>query len=257
LLKNHIQRLRQQGKCQNDLSFGILITGDEETGGFNGAKKALEDIKTDFCIVLDGGGIEKIVVKEKGVIKLKFISRTKAVSSDIPWLEKNAVEKLIDDFIKLRTYFITSAPAHRHKALNINDIKIIKKCNGIPVCAEALLEIRYIESDNVEEMFAWMKNELHSKIIIESVEPVFPGGKSKYLNVLLNLSKKTRIGFEDGSNDARFLSKFGIKGIIWGADGDASQHTYDEHVNIESVFELYSLLDKFLQHCPFKIFKIL
>ncbi|MBU0769454.1 MAG: hypothetical protein KJ687_10215, partial [Proteobacteria bacterium] len=58
-----------------------------------------------------------------------------------------------------------------------------------------------------------------------------------------------RIGFEDGANDSRFLSQFGIKGIVWGADGNRSQHTPNEHVNIESVYELYALLDTFIKRC--------
>ncbi len=247
LLKNHLQRLQKQGKGQNDLSFGVLITGDEETGGFNGAKKALGEIQTDFCIALDGGGIEKIVFKEKGVVKVKLISRTKPVLRDMPWLGENAVEKLIDDFVKWKTHFITSAPVNRHKALIVNNIHTIESYRGIPVCAEAHLTIRFTESDDVEQMFTSMKNDLNSEIVIESVKPVFPGGESAHLQLLLNISERTRIGFEDGSNDARFLPKFGIKGIIWGADGDASQHTRNEHVNIETVFELYALLDEFLQ----------
>lgn len=247
LLKNHFRRLQKQGKSQDDLSLGVLITGDEETGGFNGAKKALGEIKTDFCIALDGGSIEKIAFKENGVVKVKLISRTKAVLRDMPWLGENAVEKLIDDFIKWRTYFITSAPAHQHKAMIVKDIHTIESYHGIPVCAEADLSIRFTESDNVEQMFTRMKNELHSKIVIESVKPVFPGGESEHLKLLLDIAKKTWIGFEDDSNDARFFSLFGIKGIIWGADGDASQHAPDEHVNIESVFKLYSLLDEFLR----------
>ncbi len=60
---------------------------------------------------------------------------------------------------------------------------------------------------------------------------------------------KTRVGFEDGANDARFLAQFGINGIVWGADGDCSRHTLNEHVNIESVYELYRILDEFMNSC--------
>jgi len=94
-----------------------------------------------------------------------------------------------------------------------------------------------------------MQNELYSDIIIEHVEPVFDGGASEHLKWLLDISKKTRIGFEDGANDSRFLSRFGIKGIVWGADGDRSQHTMDEHVAIDSIYELYGLLDTFVRRC--------
>jgi succinyl-diaminopimelate desuccinylase len=55
------------------------------------------------------------------------------------------------------------------------------------------------------------------------------------------------VGFEHGASDARFLSDHGIKGIVWGANGDLSQHSLNEHVNIDSVARLYELLDEFMK----------
>jgi len=54
------------------------------------------------------------------------------------------------------------------------------------------------------------------------------------------------IGCEHGASDARFLSAFGIPGIVWGADGDNSAHAVDEHVNIDSLLALHKILDDFL-----------
>ena len=105
LVKNHLKQLSKNGKTQTDLPFGVLITADEEIGGANGAKMALKKIKTDFSIALDGGSIEKIVVKEKGILRLKLIARGKAAHGARPWLGENAIENLIDDFQKLKKYF--------------------------------------------------------------------------------------------------------------------------------------------------------
>jgi len=249
LLKNNLQKLRKQGRGQKELPFGILITSDEEIGGFNGAKKILAGIQTDFCIVLDGGNIEKIVVKENGVARVKLMCRVKVNSGSKPWQEKNAVEKLMDDINTWETYFVKSAPENPHRAIVRNNIRSEKSRHGVPESAEACLEIRYTETDDLEKMFNTMQKELHSDIILENVEPLFSGGESEHLKLLLEISKKTRIGFEDGANDSRFLSQFGIKGIVWGADGNRTQHTPNEHVNIESVYELYVLLDAFMKRC--------
>jgi len=249
LLKNNLQQLRRQGRGQKELPFGILITSDEEIGGFNGAKKTLVDIQTDFCIVLDGGNIEKIVVKEKGVARVKLICRVKVNSDSKPWQGKNAAEKLMDDISTWETYFVKSAPENPHRAVVRNPIRSETSRHGVPEFAEACLEIRYTESDDLEKMFNVMQKELHSDIVVEKVEPLFSGGESEHLKLLLEISERTRIGFEDGANDSRFLSQFGIKGIVWGADGNRSQHTPNEHVNIESVYELYALLDTFIKRC--------
>jgi succinyl-diaminopimelate desuccinylase len=249
LLKNTLERLRKKGRGQEDLSFGILITGDEEIGGFNGAKKILGDIQTDFCIVLDGGSVENIVVKEKGIITVKLLSGVKADPGRKPRIEKNALEVLKADIAGWKTYFVRAAPEHWHRKVICNSIQPLTSDCDVPDVAEAQLEIWYTQTDDVERMLLTMQSELYSDIIIEHVEPVFDDGASQHLTWLLDISKKTRIGFEDGANDSRFLSRFGIKGIVWGADGDHSQHTLHEHVSIDSIYELYGLLDTFVRRC--------
>jgi len=140
-----------------------LITADEESGGFKGAKKVLGEIKTDFCIVLDGGSVEKIVVKEKGIATVKLTSRGKAAPGDRPWLGENAMEKLIDDFVKLRAYFVKSAPAHQDRAVVINRVHTGNLHDQIPEYAEASVEIRYTGKDDMERLLYTMQKELHSK----------------------------------------------------------------------------------------------
>jgi succinyl-diaminopimelate desuccinylase len=252
LFKNHLQRLRKQGRGQQDLPFGILITGDEEIGGFNGAKKILRDIEADFCIVLDGGSIEKIVVKEKGVVSVTLFAGIEPDSGDARRIEKNALELLKRDIDRWEIYFVKSAPEHRHRKLICHSIQPLTFHQGIPDKARAQLEIWYTRTDDVERMFFAMQGDLYSKIIIDHVEPIFDGESSRHLKWLLDISKKTRIGFEDGANDSQFLPRFGIKGVVWGADGGHSQHTLNEHVSIESIYELYGLLDNFINRCESK-----
>ncbi|UCD89466.1 MAG: M20 family metallopeptidase [Desulfobacterales bacterium] len=247
LLKNHLHNLRTQGKDQSDLPFGILITSDEEIGGFDGAKKLLQEIPTAFCIALDGGCIEKMVVKEKGLVKLRLVSKVETVGKSPLWPGANAVEKLIDDFIKIRNYCVRSVPEHPHRAVNICRMRSGKPRNRVPDYAEAWIDIRYTENDNMERLVEILKNELHSEVSIESIEPRFDEGPSSHLRLLLEIAANTSIGFEDDSNDARFFSTYGIRGVVWGADGDRSQHTLDEHVNIESINTLYNMLSEFLE----------
>jgi succinyl-diaminopimelate desuccinylase len=249
LLKNNLRQFRKQGRGQKELPFGILITSDEEIGGFNGAKKTLVGIQTDFCIVLDGGNIEKIVVKENGVARIKLIYRGNVNSGSESCQGENAVEKVMQDINTLETYFVKSSPESPYRAIVHNYIRTEKSPHGIPGFTEARLDIRYTGSDDLEKLFSIMQNELLSNIIVEDVEPLFPGGESQHLKLLLKISKKTRIGFEDGANDSRFLSALGIKGIVWGADGNRSQHTPNEHVDIESVYDLYALLCAFIKQC--------
>ena len=60
------------------------------------------------------------------------------------------------------------------------------------------------------------------------------------------MAKDTRTGIAHGASDARFLSQFNIPGIVWGANGNSSQHSTEEHVEIQSLSRLYDLLDRFV-----------
>jgi len=247
LFKEHLEELRKKGKGQEALSFGILITGDEEAGGHRGAKEALREFRTAFCIALDGGGVDKIVIKEKGILRVKLISRGKSAHGARPWLGENAIEKLFEDYLKIRPFFELSAPEHWHRTINFSIVHAGKSANQVPDYAEALFDIRYTENDRVEELVEEIRKTIKGELLVVSKEPVFRGGDSPYLDFLLEIAAGTKVGFEHGASDARFLVEQGVGGIVWGADGDQSQHAQDEHVNIESVYSLYHVLDKFMR----------
>jgi len=247
LLKEHLLRIRQQGGDQEDLPFGILITGDEEIGGANGARHALSRIKTEFCIALDGGSLEKIVVKEKGILHLKLIARGKSAHGARPWLGENAIENLIADYHVLRSFFEESAPDHWHRSLNFSRIQAGKSINQVPDLAEAVFDIRYTENDDVDQLVEQIRAGIRGELQVEKKEPLFQSGESPYLDKLLALQPDAVTGYEHGASDARFLSQYGMHGVVWGAEGEMSQHTSDEHLVVESAIRLYDVLDKFMR----------
>jgi succinyl-diaminopimelate desuccinylase len=246
LFKEHLLRCRKRGGGQWDLTFGILITGDEEVGGKKGAKEALAEVKAEFCIALDGGGLKKIVTKEKGVLRLKLISRGRTAHGARPWLGENAIENLISDYLKIKPFFDLSTPEHWHRTMNLSIVHAGESVNQVPDHAEALFDIRYTEKDDVDQLVEEMTKHIQGELVVESREPLFHGGDSPYLDTLLEIAKDTAVGFEHGASDARFLPDHGIKGIVWGADGDMSQHSQDEHLNIDSAYALYRIIDEFM-----------
>lgn len=247
LLKERMAGLKAEGKGQEDLPFGILITSDEETGGYNGAAKMVENIQTEFCIALDGGNPEKIVVKEKGVLTVKMIARGKAAHGSRPWLGENAVDNLIKDYAELKTLFETPTAESWCRTMNLGIIKAGKSFNQVPDRAEAIFDIRYTENDNPKQLTEAMHAKVgHSELEVMRREPMFLGGTSSYLERLHELADGAEIGFEHGASDARFFSDKGVGGIVWGAEGDSSAHAVDEHVNIDSIHRVYKIIDRFL-----------
>ena len=246
LLKNHVERLESSGKSRNALPFGVLLTGDEEIGGANGAQKILPEFKTDFCIALDGGSIQKIVVREKGILRLKLISRGKTAHGARPWLGENAIDRLIDDYQQLKAFFDVSTPDHWHRTLNFSIMHAGSVINQVPDYAEALFDIRYTEADDIDALVQAVQASIQGELQVVSTSPMFMGGKSPYIDRLLAFSPSTKLGCEHGASDARHLADHGIPGIVWGADGDMTQHAENEHIDIDSFIGLYHILDQFI-----------
>ncbi len=95
-----------------------------------------------------------------------------------------------------------------------------------------------------------IKKNVVSHVQVKAIEPVFSSGKSPYLDDLMSHATDARTGREHGASDARYLASRGIPGVIWGADGEMSQHTENEHLVISSLFDIYGRLDRFLATLP-------
>ena len=246
LMDAHLVRLRAEGRTQQDLAFGLMITGDEEVGGKNGARPTLAAIQADFAIALDGGRVDKIVIKEKGILRLKMISRGRSAHGARPWLGKNAIEALVADYEILRRHFEETDPDHWHRTLNWSVVQAGQSVNQVPDRAEALFDIRFTENDDPEALVAEVRNQISSEIQVLTLDPVFEAGTSPFMDLLRDLVPEAEWGVEHGASDARFLAANGIPGIVWGANGNMSQHTEDEHVDLDSIGTLYRHLDRFL-----------
>jgi len=239
---------REHWRRSGDASppIGLLITGDEEVGGYRGARQMLEEIHADFCIAMDGGRVKKIVTKEKGLVKLRLIAGGKSAHGARPWKGENAIDRLIDDYLRLKTYFGESSEDHCHRTMNFSIVRAGKSHNQVPNRAEGVFDIRYTESDDIEDLLEKMKRQVRSEFVVEMVEPIFRSQPSACLDLLLSLNPDVTTGFAHGASDARFLSDVGIPGIVWGAEGESSQHGSDEHVVIDSMMDLYARMDAFV-----------
>ncbi|MBC7359513.1 MAG: M20/M25/M40 family metallo-hydrolase [Desulfacinum sp.] len=247
LLRRHLERLRAEGKGQEALGFGVLITGDEEIGGYRGAREVLKDARADFCIALDGGSVHEIILKEKGILRLRLTAQGKTAHGARPWLGENAIEILMDDLRTIRPLFDLDAPDHWHRTLNLGWIRGGTSVNQVPDTAEAKLDIRYTEEDDLDRLVEEVKQRVRSRVEVLEREPLFFGEKTAHVERLMEFIPGVRLGQAHGASDARFLSRYGIPGIVWGADGENTQHSLDEHVVVESVERLYHAIDRLVQ----------
>ena len=245
LFRNHLQQLQQSGRSQDDMCFSLLLTGDEEVGGHSGAAKALDKFQVKYFIALDGGSPERVITKEKGVLQLKLIARGKTAHGARPWLGKNAFDMLVTDYQAIGKLFWESNPSHWHKTMTLSQCRAgDKSVNKVPGLATAVLDIRYTEKDDPDAILESIRKAAKSDVEVVAKEPTFDSEPSPYLDQLLTYAGAS-IGFEHGASDARFFSNHGIPGVVWGAEGEMSQHSKSEHLVIDSLTPVYEGLDTF------------
>jgi succinyl-diaminopimelate desuccinylase len=246
LFHNRLERIRKAGGSQGDMCFGLLLNGDEEVGGANGARDVLEKIEIDFCLALDGGNPGKLVNKEKGIIQLRLTARGKAAHAARPWLGHNAFDVLVSDYQALQKLFAARTPDHWHKTMVLSNCRAGDgSTNIVPGEATATLDIRYTEDEDPAAILAAIEATVDSEVTLLEKEPLFIGGESVYLDTLVDCIPGVSVGFEHGASDARYLTSRGIPGAVWGAAGEMSQHAADEHVVISSLGTVYNSLDAF------------
>ena len=160
---------------------------------------------------------------------------------------------MVDDYNKIKSLFTDETADHWHRTM------VLTKCragngssNIVPDQACSVYDIRYTDNDDPVLLVNSMKQLVSSEMKVNAIEPVFKSAPSDYLDLLVDHSKGAQVGFEHGASDARYFSSLNIPGAIWGADGEMSQHTLDEHIVISSLCWLYDTLDNYLNHIPIR-----
>lgn len=246
LYANWMERVKQQGGSGATLPFGLLMTGDEEVGGFNGALPVLKTIDSQFVLALDGGSPDKIVTKEKGLLHLELTARGKSAHAARPWLGNSAFDRLVADYQTVLNLFNETTDDHWHKTVVLSNCHVGDgSANKVPEKAVAVLDIRYTEADDPQDLIAAITHAVSAEVNVKALEPMLVSGASPLLDQLITNAGGASVGFEHGSSDARFCSSLGIPAAVWGADGEMSQHSATEHVVIDSLAVIYDRLDAF------------
>ncbi|BFR47994.1 M20/M25/M40 family metallo-hydrolase [Nitratidesulfovibrio sp. HK-II] len=258
LCRRCLRELAVQGRGAESLPLVLVITGDEETGGRNGAFRALPHIRADFCVALDGGAPGSVITREKGVIDLVLTARGKSAHGARPWMGENAVDALVRDYEALKPLFPGQYPGphpdrapegdapraadHWHRTMNLGLLHAGTAVNLVPGEAVAHLDVRYTEHDDPQRLVAEMRAAVQGELAVTRMEPLFVTGDTPWMGRLLRHAPGAAPGCAHGASDARFLTDLSIAGVVWGAEGETSQHTDREHLLIASLVPVYEAL---------------
>lgn len=247
--------MKKYAKLDKKPSFGLVITSDEEQGGFNGAGYLVNNklIKPRVAIVPDGGDNFQITNVEKGIIHLKLSASGVSAHGSRPWLGKNAVDILIDNYLKMRKLFREQKKEGWYKTINIGKLFGGEATNKVPDFAECFIDIRYTEKDNPQKLIDKIKKMMSKEITIDVLlcEPLcYTSKNDKFLQNMKTkmrkmLNEKILFSKGHGGSDARFFTKYKIPSIIVKPKA-GGQHGNSEWLNIDSSIKFFDILDSFI-----------
>ncbi len=255
----YIQLLKDLGSDLPKYDFGIMITTDEEIGGFNGVAKLLDSgYSSKLCFLPDGGESWCFQESSKGILQLKVEAKGKSAHGSRPWEGENALEILFSFLEEVKLLFPKEPcgdRSHYHKSINIGKIEGGVSTNQVPASAIANLDIRFTPEENSAKIFSNIKmvakrykNVVVNKIIDEpSTKADKENGYVKLFSKIVFDKFKIKTGFtkSHGSSDARHFAKHKIPTVLIRPEG-GNIHSDTEWIDIKELNKFYEALKEFV-----------
>ncbi|MBI4154890.1 ArgE/DapE family deacylase [Candidatus Woesearchaeota archaeon] len=249
-------------------TFIIGVLADEERGSDLGLKYLINEkkIKPDYAILPDvAGSMKKITVAEKGVLWLELTSFGKQVHGSMPQLGTNAVYNLIEVLDLIRKY---KFKYKKHKflskpTLNLGQIEGGVAPNMVPSKAKAIIDIRYLPSQNPNKILndikviikkAQKKNKtIKIKIKVLEKSPateVLPN--NKLVKTIQKITKKIlkikpKITGLSGATDTKALVKKRIIAVGFSCGEHRMAHMANESIKIKELNDFTKVLTEIVK----------
>ncbi|MDX1535805.1 MAG: M20 family metallopeptidase [Candidatus Spechtbacterales bacterium] len=256
----YIELLKDLKDKISDYDLGLMLTTDEELGGFHGTKVLLDKgYGGEVCILPDGGFNWALEEAAKGVLQLIVRSYGTSAHSSRPWEGRNAVEILAEFMNKLKNEF-ESEPCgddkHLHNTLSFTVTTSGKNINNnkIPNYAETIADIRFMPDMNRKDVYNIIEKVKKDFTGIELDEYFFADSfkndmKNGYYSALVESAKDLfdiNIGtsLSHGSSDARYFAAKGITPLVIAPNG-GGHHSEHEWIDTEDLERFYRVLKDF------------
>jgi succinyl-diaminopimelate desuccinylase len=243
---------------EKGIDFCLMITTDEEVGGFEGAKSIADrGFTPKIFIVPDGGENLSFVDKAKGVCQLKLIAKGKPAHASRPWQGKNAIDPLVslgDELLKI--YGENSLKENWRTTMNFGTINGGISTNQVCPEAEMKIDFRYPETDSIEKITSVVEkiiSDLGLEVEVSKLStglPTFTDVNDpevkKYLLVMEGVfGKKIIVKQTYGASDARHFALLKSPVLMHKPLG-GEIHSANEWEDIASVMTFYEGLRKYL-----------
>lgn len=250
----YLTLIEQLGDNLRKYDIGLMFSGDEELGGFNGVLPFLEQgYTTDVCILPDAGNnFGGLSIAAKGISAHTIRIHGKSHHGSRPWEGDGAGAKLIHFLSEVEKIFDTSDT--NNSTVTIATLSAGSAENQGPAHADTTLDIRYKDKADLEQI----------KYKLDILLKKYNGEILKLVegdNYQLDLSNQHVENFVTlyeehigkpvertkafGSSDARFFAALDIPVIMFRPDGGGA-HGDNEWISVESIEKFYQLLKEYV-----------
>ncbi|QGA80095.1 M20 family metallopeptidase [Candidatus Nanohalobium constans] len=234
----------------------LLLTSDEERGGFNGTGHVIEekDLNPDIVISAepdDSGNFPSIVTEQKGVLQLEITIEGESAHASKPEKGENAAEKLMTKYAEIKNLF--DSKKDFPTTLNLGNIAVEGPVNKVPSSASMQLDIRFSASYPKEEVLKDIKqiSGIDTEVMAEA--PMMQNSRDdKMIRRLMAAAEKASgeqadLRKENFASDMRFFTEKDIPAVCFGPEG-YKLHSKDEYVETESLKTYCEILKTFLNN---------
>ncbi len=237
---------------------GLMLVGDEESGGFHGTKFLLENgFGGDVVVMPDGGlQIDRVVTKEKGVLHIKLVAVGQSAHGAYPWHGVNAIDRLRRAMSNVEGLFTAVADHpddHWVNTFSVGRIHGGVNLNSVPSAAEAYLDIRLTEHDTIaaflEKIHAVLPEGVDVVEMVTSPTSLYQADHplvAPYFEVLQERGYTPQSVVSHGGSDARFFAGAGMPVIVSQPAGDG-HHSASERVSMRAVGEYYGVVLRYIE----------
>lgn len=256
-----IEAVAQLGESVTEYDFGIMLTGDEETGGESGVNHLVNTIgyAGEVAFLPDGGFGWDIELQAKGGLRFRLEADGVAAHASRPWLGESAISKLLRFIDTLRDELEIppleeAETEYNSRTFNIGTIRGGEAANQVAAHAEALLDIRCITEGDIFEIRAKIA-EITKKMgtTAEEITCLIPVNNDKsnpWIQKLANIldSEGLEPGFTQsyGGTDARFFAQNGVSVLVSQPMG-GNLHADGEWIDRKGLEEMVTVTKRLIQ----------
>ncbi len=242
----------------SDYDFGVLITTDEEKGGYDGAVDFLNHgWACDLAIIPDGGYNWTVEKRAKSVTYLYLTAYGRSAHSSRPWLGDNPISKLAPAIAEITQHF--THDDHKGVVVSINSLESsnssIAQTTQIAKWARAGVSVRAFTDEETQSAINLIDDiaKKHSvtaditlnesSVALDEANPLV----QRFIAVASEIHCEP-VGFSDAyaASDARHFSKFNIPTVLMYPEG-GDHHGPNEWITRSDLYKYYRLCKTYIE----------